>query len=158
IFTMLFASWSLNRRAEMDVLGSLARFVPVFLAVYLAVKIGDVAVRGVAPMLLDGSVESLSWLAEVGLGVVLPMALLLQPRVRQSPGRLAGACLAVILGVVLNRLNVFVIAYDPPYATRDYFPSLTEFAVSAGLVAALLLTYRVAVTYLPILEPRPKAA
>lgn len=64
--------------------------------------------------------------------------------------------LLVILGVVLNRLNVFVLAYHPPYSTKTYIPSLTEFAVSAGLVAALMLTYRVAVTYLPILEPSPK--
>jgi Ni/Fe-hydrogenase subunit HybB-like protein len=55
-------------------------------------------------------------------------------------------------------LNCFILAYRPPYATRAYIPSLTEFAVSAGLVAALMLSYRVAVTYLPILEPRQKAA
>jgi len=30
--------------------------------------------------------------------------------------------------------------------------------VSMGLVAALLLVYRVMVTYLPILEPRPREA
>jgi hypothetical protein len=28
--------------------------------------------------------------------------------------------------------------------------------VSLGLIAALMLSYRIAVTYLPILEPRPK--
>jgi Ni/Fe-hydrogenase subunit HybB-like protein len=50
-----------------------------------------------------------------------------------------------------------VLAYHPPYAQKAYFPSLTEFMVSIGLIAALMLTYRVAVTYLPILEPRPKA-
>jgi Ni/Fe-hydrogenase subunit HybB-like protein len=61
-----------------------------------------------------------------------------------------------VLGVVLNRLNVFVLGFHPTFATRRYVPSLTEFMVSLGLVAALMLTYRIMVTYLPILEPRPK--
>jgi Ni/Fe-hydrogenase subunit HybB-like protein len=125
------------------------------LAVYLALKVGDVAARGVWPMLLDGSLVSKLWLMEVLGGVVLPLVLLAVPKLRRSPRWLGWACLLVILGVVLNRLNVFVLAYTPPYAERAYVPSFVEFGLSIGLVAALLLVYRVAVTYLPILEPQP---
>jgi Ni/Fe-hydrogenase subunit HybB-like protein/Fe-S-cluster-containing dehydrogenase component len=158
IFTLLFASWCLRREPEMDALGGLAsRFVPVFLSLYLAVKVGDMAWRGTYAYLLDGSYQGWLWIAEVLLGVVLPLAMLFTPAVRRSPRLLGAAALLVILGVVFNRLNCFILAYRPPYSTRAYFPSITEFAVSAGLVAALLLTYRVAVTYLPILEPREKA-
>ncbi len=91
------------------------------------------------------------------IGVVLPLIMLIIPAVRRSKLLLGGACLAVILGVVLNRLNCFVIGYRPPYATKAYVPSLTEFMVSMGLIAALLLVYRIAVTYLPILEPQREA-
>jgi Ni/Fe-hydrogenase subunit HybB-like protein len=158
IFTILFASWCLRREPEMDALqGLAARFVPVFLWLYLAVKFGDMAWRGTHVYLVDGSYEGVLWIVEVLLGVVAPLAMFFTPSVRQSPRLLAIASLLVIAGVVLNRLNCFVIAYHAPYATRAYVPSLTEFAVSAGLVAALMLTYRVAVTYLPILEPRQKA-
>ena len=90
--------------------------------------------------------------------MIVPLVMLLLPSVRRSPRLLGTAALLVIGGVILNRVNCFVLAYHPPYATRTYIPSLTEFAVSAGLVAAMMLTYRVAVTYLPILEPRPKVA
>ena len=159
IFTILFASWALRREPEMDALGPLGRrYVPVFLVMYLAVKIGDMIWRGTYSYLSDGSLQSVSWIAEVILGVVLPLVMFFIPAVCRSPKWLGSAALAVILGVVLNRLNVFVIGYHPPFATKSYFPSLTEFMVSMGLVAALLLTYRVAVTYLPILEPRAKAA
>jgi Ni/Fe-hydrogenase subunit HybB-like protein len=157
IFTMLFASWCLKRKPEMHVLAPLARYVPAFLALYLAVKVGDMWVRRTYLGLGDKSPQSISYIAEVLLGVVAPLVLLLLPAVRRSPRWLAGTCLAVILGVVLNRLNVFVIGYHPPFATRTYVPSVTEFAVSIGLVAALMLVYRIAVTYLPILEPRPAA-
>ncbi|MEX0774914.1 MAG: Ni/Fe-hydrogenase cytochrome b subunit [Phycisphaeraceae bacterium] len=153
IFTILFASWSLKRKPEMHVLAPLSRYIVVFLALYLAVKVGDMAWRGTYSYLFDGSLQSVAWIAEVALGVVLPLVLLSRGTVRRSERWLAASCLMVILGVVLNRLNVFVIGYSPPFATRSYFPSLTEFALSIGLVAALLLAYRLAVTYLPILEP-----
>ena len=159
IFTILFASWCLKREPEMAALTPLARkYVPVFVAMYLVTKVGDMVWRGTYGYLDDNSLLGNLFLIEVLAGVVLPLAMFLTPRVCRSPRLLATACLLVICGVVLNRLNVFVIGYFPPYETHRYFPSVTEFAVSAGLVAALLLAYRVAVTYLPILEPRPKAA
>jgi Ni/Fe-hydrogenase subunit HybB-like protein len=156
IFTMLFASWSLRREPEMHVLAPLARYIPWTLGAYLLVKVGDVVHRGVSSDLWTDAWHGPLWLAEMSL-VALPLLLLVRPSVRRSPRGLAAACLMVILGVVLNRLNCFVLAYHPPFAEKSYFPSLIEFALSAGLVAALLLVYRIAVTYLPILEPRPKA-
>lgn len=157
IFTILFASWCLNREPEMDLLTRLARrYVPVFIGLYLAAKTGDLAWRGAYIHLWDGSRDSFLWIAEMIL-VIVPFVLFLIPAVTRSAKGLTTACLLVILGVVLNRLNVLVLGFHPPFETRPYVPSLTEFMVSMGLVAALLLTYRVMVTYLPILDPRPKA-
>ena len=158
IFTILFASWCLEREPEMDALAGLTqRFVPVFLSLYLVTKVADMIWRGTRVYLLDGSYEGVLWSAEILLGVIVPLAMCLSSRVRRSPRLLGATALLVIGGVILNRLDVFVLAYHPPYAQRVYVPSLTEFMVSIGLIAALMLTYRLAVTYLPILEPRPKA-
>jgi Ni/Fe-hydrogenase subunit HybB-like protein len=156
LFTILFASKCVKREPEMHALeGLAAHYVPVFLSIYLIVKIGDVIYRKMYPYLIDGSYEGILWNIEVLLGVVVPLVLCLIPAVRKSKRGLTVMALMVIFGVILNRLNCFVLAYHPPYATKTYFPSITEFAVSAGLVAALMLVYRVAVTYLPILEPSP---
>jgi Ni/Fe-hydrogenase subunit HybB-like protein/Fe-S-cluster-containing dehydrogenase component len=156
IFTMLFGSWCLKRRPNMDVLAPLAAYVPIFLFAYLGVKVGDMVVRGTYTHLGQLSAVSVGWLLEMVGGVVIPLFMLMVPSVRRSPGRLAFASLSVILGVVINRLNVFMIGYNPPFASKSYFPSLVEFALSIGLVAALMLVYRIAVTYLPILEPEPR--
>jgi Ni/Fe-hydrogenase subunit HybB-like protein/Fe-S-cluster-containing dehydrogenase component len=153
IFTLLFASWSLKRRPEMHVLAPLSIYAVVLLTLYFYVKVGDMVARGTYTYLEHFSVPSAMWLIEVVSGVVVPLVMLLLPATRRTPRRLGLACLLVIFGVVVNRLNVFVIAYHPPFATRTYVPSIAEFGVSLGLVAALMLTYRVAVTYLPILEP-----
>ncbi len=60
-------------------------------------------------------------------------------------------------GVAFNRVNVFLVAYQPPYATKSYFPSLTEIAVTVGLISLLILVYRVIVTYLPVISQPDKA-
>ena len=80
------------------------------------------------------------------------MVMLLVPHVRETPGLLFTAAMLIVLGVALNRVNVFLVAYQPPYATRNYFPSLGEFAVTTGLIAGLILMYRVIVTYLPVIS------
>jgi Ni/Fe-hydrogenase subunit HybB-like protein/Fe-S-cluster-containing dehydrogenase component len=155
IFTMLFGGWCLKRKAPMNVLTPLSRYVLVFLFAYLGTKVGDMVVRGTWTYLTTPSLQSVAWLIEMIGGVLVPLVMLLTPAVRRSPGKLAAACLMIILGVVINRLDVFIIGYHPPYAAKSYVPSLTEFALSFGLVAGLMLAYRIAVTYLPILEPAP---
>ncbi|MEZ6191011.1 MAG: Ni/Fe-hydrogenase cytochrome b subunit, partial [Phycisphaerales bacterium] len=152
IFESLLASRSLKLKPELNVLGALSRYVPVFLGLYFTVKVGDMAVRGTYVFLIDGSLHGMAWLAEVGLGVVLPTALLLTPRVRRSPTMLLAAAALVVAGVVLNRVNVFLVGYRPPYADGPYIPSMVEFAVTAGLIATLVLIYRACVIYLPVIS------
>ena len=76
----------------------------------------------------------------------------LSARVRHSPSLLLVAALLVVFGVVLNRINVFLVAYRPPYATGSYFPSIGEIVVTVGLISGLILCYRLIVTYFPVLE------
>jgi Ni/Fe-hydrogenase subunit HybB-like protein/Fe-S-cluster-containing dehydrogenase component len=159
IWEALFASWSLELKPEMDVLGPLARFVPFTLGVYLAAKIADMIWRGTYVYLGEGSLQSTCWLLEMAGGVVIPMVMFASRRVRRSPRLLMVAATLVVLGVLFNRVNVFLIGYQPPYATRPYFPAFGEFAVTAGLIATLMLCYRAIVTYLPVIsQPKVQAA
>jgi Ni/Fe-hydrogenase subunit HybB-like protein/Fe-S-cluster-containing dehydrogenase component len=159
IWEALVASWSLELKPEMDVLGPLGRFVPFTLGLYLAVKLADMVWRGTYVYLGEGSLQSTCWLLEVAGGVVIPLVMFASGRVRRSPGLLLVASSLVVLGLVFNRVNVFLIGYHPPYATRAYFPSVGEFAVTIGLFAALMLCYRVIVTYLPVIsQPKVKGA
>jgi Ni/Fe-hydrogenase subunit HybB-like protein len=94
----------------------------------------------------------------VGFGVLLPLVMLLVPAVRRSPRLLFAAVTLIVSGVLFNRVNVFLIGYRPPYATKTYFPSIAEFAVTIGLIACLMLVYRVVVTYFPVIsQPESEA-
>ncbi|MGE5235087.1 MAG: NrfD/PsrC family molybdoenzyme membrane anchor subunit [Acidobacteriota bacterium] len=151
IFESLAAARAFRREPEMDVLAPLARIIPVLLFVYLAFKVGDIAIRGAVHLLLDGSTAALMFLLEVGLGVLLPLLMLLSSRVRRSPMLLFSAATLVVLGVAFNRINVFLTAYTPVYKLTTYFPSVGEIAVTVGLIAGLLFVYRVLVTVFPVL-------
>jgi len=151
MFESLLASRSFRREPEMDVLTPLARFVPVLLALYLAMKGADMAIRESWRYLLPLDLPAAMFLTEVGGGIVLPLVLLLSDRVKRSPAALFVASALVVGGVVLNRINVFLVAYTPPYATQSYFPSIAEFGVTAGLICLLVLVYRFLVMNLPVI-------
>ncbi len=150
VFESILTSRSLRIKPEMDILSRISQYTPILLAVYLLVKIADVTIREVWGQLLQLSPHAIMWLIEVVVGVVVPMVLLLIPRVRRARWPLFGTMSLVILGVALNRINVFLVAYQPPFAERGYAPSLIEIAVTSGLIAALVLMYRAIVMYFPV--------
>jgi Ni/Fe-hydrogenase subunit HybB-like protein len=155
-FESLFASWSLKLRPEMHVLSALARLVPPVMGLYLALKLGDMIDRKTYVYLRHLDLMSICWIIEVVLGVIVPVVMLLSRRVRHSPKLLFTAAALIVAGVIFNRINVFLIAYHPPYA-RTYFPSVAEFGITIGLFAFLVFGYRLLVTYFPVISQEKKA-
>jgi Ni/Fe-hydrogenase subunit HybB-like protein len=142
-----------GRRLEMDLLEPLARAMVVVLAVYGLLRLLVLRRSGALAELLSPSYEGAMFLAEFGLGVVLPVVLLAFPRIRASPrGLVTGAFLAV-LGFVMNRLNVSVTGLERAAGVR-YLPSWMEVIVSLGLVGIGFALFALAARYLPIF-PRP---
>ncbi len=160
IFEAILASKAFKREPEMHILSSLARFVAPLLVLYAGFKIGDLAIREQFPLLLENSLASNMFLVEIIGGVLLPCVLLFSIKVRNSTWLLFSASTLVILGVALNRINVFLIAYTPVYADQTYFPSVAEIAVTVGLISALILLYRVIATFFPVLpvDRKPSCA
>ena len=158
IFESLIASRSFRKPPETAALSGMARFLPLLLFIYLSAKVIDLAVRGAAHHLLDGGAAPLLFVLEIGAGVVAPLLMLLSVQVRRSPSLLLATSALVIFGVVLNRINVFLVAYSPLYASRPYLPSIGEIAVTVGLVSGLVLAYRWLVIMLPILPAEADAS
>lgn len=154
IFESTLAHASLKSSDEAALLADLSRFIPYVLGFYLALKLGDMLLRGTWVYLLDNSMQSNAFMIEIGAGVIAPMLILLKKRRRASPRWLFFAACCVIGGVVLNRVNVFIIGYKPPFGAGTYSPALGEIFITAGLIATLMFLYRVIVTYMPVLESR----
>jgi Ni/Fe-hydrogenase subunit HybB-like protein len=152
VFETTLATTSLKLDSEMKVLSPLTRITIFLLGVYLALKIGDMVIRGTYVYLLDGTAQTNSFLVEMILGVVVPWIMLLAPAVRSSRRGLFIAATLIVGGVLLNRVNVFVVGYRPPVSENYYFPSVTEILITVGFIAGLMFLYRFLVTYLPVLN------
>lgn len=152
VFETTLATTSLKLDSEMRVLSPLTRITIFLLGVYLALKIGDMVIRGTYVYLLDGTAQTNSFLVEMILGVIVPWVMLLSPAVRSSRRGLFIAATLIVGGVLLNRVNVFVVGYRPPVSENYYFPSITEILITVGFIAGLMFLYRFLVTYLPVLN------
>jgi Ni/Fe-hydrogenase subunit HybB-like protein len=152
VFETTLASVSLKRDGEMHILTPLTRITIFLLGIYMSLKVGDMVVRKTYVYLLDGTAQTNSFLIEIVFGVILPWILLLSGKVRNSRGGLFFTCFLIVGGVLLNRVNVFVVGYKPPISETNYFPAITEIIVTVGLISALMFLYRLIVTCLPVLS------
>jgi octaheme c-type cytochrome (tetrathionate reductase family) len=151
VLESVYANISFGRNPEMELLTPLARVIPWFIGIYGVVKIGDLIVRSDQLRFFDHPAATTSLAIEILLGIVAPFLLFLHPAVRRSMGWLFFTVSLIIFGVVLNRINVFLVGYRAPYATTAYFPSIGEIAMTIAIVSSILFCYRVFVTFFPIL-------
>jgi Ni/Fe-hydrogenase subunit HybB-like protein len=152
VFEATLATTSLKLDGEMKILTPLTRITIFLLGLYLALKVGDMVVRGTYVYLLDGTAQTNAFIIEVVLGVIVPWLMLLSSKLRQSRQALFIACSMIVGGVLVNRINVFVVGYRPPISEANYFPAIGEVLVTVGLIATLMFIYRFIVTYLPVLN------
>jgi len=152
VFETTLATSSFKLNSEMTILTPLTRITVFLLGTYLTLKIGDMIVRGTYVYLLDGTYQTNAYVAEILIGGIVPWAMLLFKRIRRSSRGVFIAATLIIGGVVLNRINVFIVGYNPPLTQTPYFPAPGEIFVTLGLIAALMFIYRSIVTYLPVLQ------
>ena len=163
IMESLTASKSFGLKAEMDALRRLGRFVGPLLGIYLASVLADMVIRGTYVYLGSITKESVLWTIEILFGVIIPMRMFFWDKVLRSKTLLYIASqMVIIFGIALNRFDVFITAYTPPYFFKTYMPSIGEISITVGLISIEILLYRALVMIFPVIaQPdknyRPKA-
>jgi len=157
ILEYLAAARWLGFEPRMDMLASLARIEAWIVGLFLAFQVGDLVARGAVDAMLSWSWFALSLWVEVGLGLLLPLVLLILPEVRQSRGGLATACSLIVAGVLLHRLNVTVIGLRVRH-WETYYPSLGEIGITLGITAGAIFVFGVLARILPIHEELTRSA
>lgn len=152
IVESLAASRSFGLKPEMKLLGELARMTVPLLGVTLAFRLGDMFVRESFVHLREPGLPGVLFTAELLFGLVIPMRMMASRGVRESPPLLFTAAALVVGGVLLNRVDNFIVAYTPPVAGPRYFPSVWEAVGTLGCAALLILLYRAAVLYFPVVS------
>jgi len=96
-----------------------------------------------------------AWFLVEVLGFVLLPSLLLAFAARRADARTVRVVAGfVVLGIVVNRLNVSVVGFNWNLANR-YVPSFAEIWVSLTLVTLGVLTFRWIVNRMPVLSEHP---
>jgi len=149
IFESSMSSKHFGLQLELPVLQELGRVLVVVLSVYAILRFEDLAHRGALKLALKPGYEMYLFWLEIGLALILPLILLLQPKVRNSANGLYWAAVLVVLGFITNRMNVSITGFEGSTGVR-YFPKWTELAVTGMIIAAGFALFGLAVKYLPI--------
>lgn len=152
IVESMLAARSFGLKPEMSILSELGRMTAPLLGVYLAFKLGDMFVRETFVHLAVFNTASAMFMIEIVLGVVVPLRMFLSREVLKSPPLLFTAAALVVLGVLLNRVDNFIVAYTPPCSFAAYFPSVGEISVTVGFISILVLLYRAMVMVFPVIS------
>ncbi len=97
------------------------------------------------------------YLVEILGFVLLPALLFTHSAIKGKAKLVRFTGFITALGVILNRLNVSIIAYNwylP--SSQKYYPLWTEIALSAGVVAMLVIAYRFIVNRMAIMYDHPE--
>ena len=142
-----------TRRVDLDGLTvSLSRGAAVVLFTYFFLTLQGLADSG--DVIYLPTAYGAWYLVEI-VGLALVPCFLFAHAARTANVRLAKwAAGMTVLGVVLNRLNVSIIAMNWQEAVR-YVPTWMEIVTSITIITAGLLTFRWIVNRMPILAPHP---
>jgi formate dehydrogenase iron-sulfur subunit len=118
------------------------------------------AVRGQFAGAFSGSAGAL-FAIELLLAIV-PLVLLSSASLRARRSTLFAGALLATLGIILNRVNVVLFAMQlkgamPQVSPETYMPSIVEWGISIGLIAAAILLFNVGVRMMPVL-PKDRTA
>ncbi len=134
---------------ERPVVTGLGRLLLVMLLVYGLVRVQNLIGRHALQYAFEPTYEAGMFWVEVMLAFLIPIALLLIPRVRENPVRLYFVSILVISGFVVNRLNVAATGMEG-FSGERYIPRLTEVAITLSIVSIGIFIFTMAVKYLPI--------
>ncbi|UCF39773.1 MAG: Ni/Fe-hydrogenase cytochrome b subunit [Gemmatimonadota bacterium] len=141
----------LRRGSESWLLEDLARGMPYLIGTYLAFRLTDSVVRGVIVETVAMSTAAAWWCLEIGL-LVIALWMFRRPELCGDSNCRLSAAVLTALAVVVHRIGVSMVGIESA-GYPIYIPSVMEVLITAGIVAAGLLAFRIAVEVLPVYEP-----
>jgi formate dehydrogenase iron-sulfur subunit len=144
-----------KRQLRITQLAAMGKITFWSLSVYLVFRLGDMVFRGQLGSAFSGGLGAL-FAIELFLGGILPLTLLAQPGTRAKPTVLFVGAVLALLGVVFNRVNVVILAMSlkgpmPQIAPETYSPSIFEWGISVGLIAATIFLFGLGARLMPLL-------
>jgi formate dehydrogenase iron-sulfur subunit len=144
-----------GRRLQISQLAAMGKISFWSLLFYWVFRLADMVVRSQLSDAFSGRLGVL-FAAELFFGAILPLALLGNASLRARPAALFLGAFFSTFGVIFNRVNVVLLAMDlrgsmPQIAPESYAPSVFEWGISVGLIAATIFLFGLCARIMPIL-------
>jgi Ni/Fe-hydrogenase subunit HybB-like protein len=152
LFESCVASAAYRRRIETHLLTPLSKVMLGMIGAYLAVRLGDLLVRGALVEALRPTLRAVMFWIETAC-FAAPLLILRTPAQRRRPVRLFLGGIALMLAASLLRIDGYLVARVVP--GFHYFPSPAELIVTLGMFSIEVLGYIVVTRRFPVL---PRAA
>ncbi len=136
----LLSGWLFGHKIRADLLAGLGRMASFVLALYVVVRLGDLAYRGLLTRDIVVSWQGGLFILELLVSAIIPATLLAIRRVRESIAGLATCSVMTVLGIIGYRFDTCIIAFARP-TNMPYFPTWTEMAISIGIVSGAALVF-----------------
>lgn len=149
IFESFMSQRAFGHHLKLSVMVDLGRVALVILIVYGLLRFLDLKDRNALGYISTATMEGRMFLLEIGLGLLLPILVLAVPKWRNTSNGLFFGSVLIVLGFILNRLNVSITGMTRALGV-DYFPSWMEIVVTMSVVAVGFFLFRLAVKHLPI--------
>lgn len=144
-----------NRQLRISQLEAMGKITFWALVVYLVFRLTDMALRGQFSGAFSGRLGAL-FATEIVLGGIVPLVLLASTSLRTRPRLLCVAAFLTTMGIIFNRVNVVLLAMNlkgpmPQGAPETYLPTVFEWGISVGLIAATIFLFGLGARLMPIL-------
>lgn len=145
-----------GKEADSSINTGLGRGLGWVALVYALLKLGDIALAGELPLLFAFDRYSLLMWIELGVGCIVPMVILLIPRLRaQRRWQVIGALL-ILFGVLMNRFNATLFAQFAREGA-SYTPHILEWLSTIGVLSAAALAWYFGIRTLSIFDSHAHA-
>ena len=153
-FESLASHWLYRREPETSLVSRLCAAAAWVLAIYFVAKMTDIIASGKFGLIFNGKWQSDLFIVEVLVSTIIPAALFFVPKYRGNTKVQWIGSSMVVVGMVLNRIDVGGLAMLD--STASYTPSWMEIAISLGVVSAAVLLFLFAIENFHIWEIRPE--
>lgn len=157
IFESTMSARHFNHALEKPIIAGLGRILLVTLVLYGVIRFQNLIRSGNIRYAFENTTEATMFWVEVALACLIPVVLLLLPKVRNNPIALYVVSIMVVSGFVLNRLNIALTGMERANGVH-YVPKWTEIAVTVAIVAFGIFVFTLAAKYLPIFHHELPAA
>ncbi len=136
----------LGKTEDRTLIHGLCRMAVAFSALYLVAKVAEVWWAGELALLWTDRLGSL-WLAELLIGVVLPIGLWLVPALRRRSAVQWVVPILVLAGVLMNRFDATLYAQVVRTDAPVYSAHVLEWISTIGILAAGLLAWMIGIRF-----------